>query len=84
MLLLLGMKGFFLKKMIKYKYYGNLVDGSKEGIGVVKWNDGSKLIAMFTANKANGLCSFQDSNGSVFNGMIKYFDFKASIAIANH
>ena len=55
-------------KKTKYKYYGNKVNGLKEGFGKIIWEDGSKFIGVFKRNKAEGICSFKNNDGSEFKG----------------
>jgi hypothetical protein len=44
------------------------VDGKKEGFCMQTWEDGSQLKAFFKNNKAEGICVYKDSSGSIFQG----------------
>jgi hypothetical protein len=64
----ISLRGFFIHNKSKYKYYGERVNGYKEGFGVIRFEDGSTFIGSFKNNKADGICMFKNSQGSVFNG----------------
>lgn len=64
-----NIKGFFLKKKKNYKFKGSHCSKKKEGFGIVKWEDGSKLHAIFKKSRAQGICQFNDVIGdSTFSG----------------
>ncbi len=66
-------KGYFLYKQKKYKFYGNHIEGKKEGFGIIKWKDKSILKANFENSKINGIAQFIDSQieNSTFIGEYK-------------
>jgi hypothetical protein len=66
-------KGYFLYKKKKYKFYGNHIQGKKEGFGVIKWNDGSQIKAKFNNSKINGFAQFKDTQfeNGLFQGEYK-------------
>ena len=66
-------KGYFqLKKNCNFKYYGKKdIDKTKNGFGMIKWDDGSTLSTIFTDSKINGYAIFknnQDSEKAIFYG----------------
>ena len=66
-------KGYFLYKKKNYKFYGNHIEGKKEGFGIIKWKDKSILKANFKNSKINGIAEFIDSQieKSMFIGEYK-------------
>ena len=63
-------KGYFLYKQKKYKYYGSRIEGKKVGFGIIKWNDGSIIKAIFKNSKIDGFSQFKDTQfeNSIFQG----------------
>ena len=59
-------KGYFqLKKNCNFKYYGKKdIDKTKNGFGMIKWDDGSTLSTIFTDSKINGYAIFKNNQGS--------------------
>lgn len=62
-------KGYFLRKKIKYRYKGYLNDKKKDGFGIVTWEDGSQFKAKFGHNKSKGICKYIDASKSTFYGV---------------
>ena len=67
-------KGYFqLKKNNNYKFNGKKeLDGTKNDFGLIKWEDGSKLITKFINSEINGFAIFKNKNDnseqSIFKG----------------
>ena len=59
-------KGYFqLKKNCNFKYYGKKeIDKTKNGFGIIKWDDGSILSTIFTNSKINGYAIFKNNEFS--------------------
>ena len=56
-------KGYFqLKKNCNFKYYGKKeIDKTKNGFGIIKWDDGSILSTVFSNSKINGYAIFKNN-----------------------
>ena len=59
-----------MSKKINYKFFGQKINGLKEGFGKLIWEDGSKFYGFFKRNKAEGICFFNNCDGSEFKGYI--------------
>ena len=55
-------RGYFqLKKNSNYRYIGKKeIDGTKNGFGIIKWDDGSSLNTIFNNSKINNYGIFKD------------------------
>jgi hypothetical protein len=62
------MRGLFLLNQGRGKYKGIVKNGKKEGVGKLKWDNGSEFLGDFMNNKANGFGSYNDNKGSKFVG----------------
>jgi hypothetical protein len=51
-------------------YVGKLVNGDKEGKGILTWSNGDKYVGMFTKGHATGLGTLTSQN-KVYDGMWK-------------
>ena len=67
-----SMKGFFILKRSKNKYYGDVSNGKKCGIGFVKWEDGSLFKGQFEDNLVNGFGVFLDNELNTFTGIYNF------------
>lgn len=62
-------KGYFLKKKVRYKYNGYLKNEKKDGFGIVTWEDGSQFRAKFSNNSSKEICKYIDSSKTIFYGV---------------
>lgn len=64
-----------LKKILPidcgFSYYGNKIGNVKEGFGVVKFNDQTKVVGIFHNDKLNGMAKVKLPNDSVYSGEMK-------------
>jgi len=65
---LLGHNGDFLLNQREGRYYGNIVNDRKEGIGTILWSNGSKFTGLFVSNRAWGIGKYTNSQGGTFVG----------------
>jgi len=55
-----------------FEFFGNRVDGQKEGFGKQIWKDGANYQGFFKNNQANGYGSFKHSDGDDYCGNYNY------------
>jgi hypothetical protein len=67
---------FFNHSKESSKYIGDILNGSRDGFGILKWGEIALYMGYFVNNKATGWGRFKDGDGDEYLG--KFLDSKAS------